>query len=122
VYGAPIRTLNPSNFGSSIQSPPCGHDRIAVLSIGSGAPIVISLDLGVGGRAAGLQRMWEHTFVRFYGFRVTEHDPERPWVIVGSGRHRVELEADIDFYEWVREQWPPDRFTVELDPWSLTPK
>jgi hypothetical protein len=64
----------------------------------------------------------EHTFVRSYGFRVTEHDPERPWVIVGSGRHRVELEAGIDFYEWVREQWPHDRFTVELDPWSLTPK
>ena len=48
--------------------------------------------------------MWEHTFVRSYGFRVTEHDPERPWVIVRSGRHRVELEADIDFYEWVRKQ------------------
>jgi hypothetical protein len=46
---------------------------------------------------------------------VPEHDPERPWVIVGSGRHRVELEAGIDFYEWVREQWPADRFTVELD-------
>jgi hypothetical protein len=43
-------------------------------------------------------------------------------VIVGSGRHRVELEAGIDFYEWVGEQWPADRFTVELDPWSLTPK
>jgi hypothetical protein len=64
----------------------------------------------------------EHTFVRSYGFRVIEHDPERPWVIVGSGRHRVELEPDIDFYEWARERWPADRFTVELDPWSLTPK
>jgi hypothetical protein len=59
-------------------------------------------------------------FVRSYSFRVIEHDPERPWVIVGSGRHWIELEADIDFHEWVREQWPPDRFTVELDPWSLT--
>jgi hypothetical protein len=61
-------------------------------------------------------------FVRSYGSRVLEHDPERPWVIVGSGRHRIELEAGIDFYEWARERWPPDRFTVELDPWSLTPR
>ena len=29
---------------------------------------------------------------------MTEHDPDRPWIIVGSGRHRVELEAGIDFY------------------------
>jgi hypothetical protein len=66
--------------------------------------------------------MCEHMFVRPYGFRVIEHDPVRPWLIIGSAHHQIELEPDIDFYTWAREQWPADRFTVEPDPWSLTPK
>jgi hypothetical protein len=140
--------LNPSNFGSSTHSPPCGQDRIAVLNIGSGTLTTTSLGVGEarrrprtplesvrshappGRRAVHHQReadiVWgyvcEHAFVRLYGFRVTEHDLERPWVIIASGRHRVELDSDVDFYQWAHEQWPPDRFTVELDPWTLTPK
>lgn len=68
------------------------------------------------------QYVREHTFVRSYGFRVTEHDPEQPWLIIGSGLHPIELDTDTDFYKWAHERWPSDRFTVELDPWSLTPR
>ena len=27
-----------------------------------------------------------------------------------------------DFFTWARQQWPTTRWTVELDPWQLTPK
>ncbi|MGI8714330.1 MAG: hypothetical protein ACR2NR_14370 [Solirubrobacteraceae bacterium] len=57
--------------------------------------------------------------MRSYSFTVTEHDPERPWIIVGSGRHAIELEDDVQFFVWAREQWPAARFTVQLDPWQL---
>ena len=41
-------SLNPSNFGSSTQSPPSGHDRIAVLNIGSGE--LITTRVRIAGR------------------------------------------------------------------------
>jgi hypothetical protein len=56
--------------------------------------------------------------VRSYSFRVIEHDSKPARIIMGPDAIRSS-EAGIDFYQWAREQWPPGRFTVELDPWSL---
>lgn len=53
-----------------------------------------------------------------YSFTVTEYDPERPWIVLGTGRHTVELEAGEDFFAWAAKQWPAARFTVQLDPWQ----
>jgi hypothetical protein len=94
-----------------------------VLNNGSGGLITSKPRSPRGpGSVASSHEICELVFVRSCGFRVIEHDPERPWLIVGSGHHQIELEPDIDFYQWAREQWPADRFTVQLDPWSLTPK
>jgi len=56
-----------------------------------------------------------------YHYTVTEHDPGRPWIVLGSGRGRVTLPDDHSFFEWAREQWPAPRWSVELDPWQLSP-
>lgn len=60
-------------------------------------------------------------FVREYGFTVTEHDPDRPWIIRQREHHTVALEDGADFFEWARGQWPESRWTIELDPWQLSP-
>jgi hypothetical protein len=39
-------------------------------------------------------------FVREYSFSITEHDPDRPWVICGHQRGTVELADDQDFFTW----------------------
>jgi hypothetical protein len=59
--------------------------------------------------------------VRSYSFTVAEHDPERPWILVGEIRRlTVELEDGQGFYEWATREWPGPRFKVELDPWELS--
>jgi hypothetical protein len=58
-------------------------------------------------------------FVREFAYTVTEHDPERPWIIRGREHHVVELEDGVEFFAWVAKQWPRERFTVEVDPWQL---
>lgn len=60
--------------------------------------------------------------MREYSFSVTEHDPDRPWVVRGHRRGVVELADDQDFFTWAHAAWPSDRCTVELDPWQLVPK
>jgi hypothetical protein len=55
-----------------------------------------------------------------YGFTLTEHDRERPWIVIGRAHHKVTLEAEESFFQWVAENWPAPRWTVELDPWALT--
>jgi hypothetical protein len=62
----------------------------------------------------------EHVFVREYAFTVTEHDPERPWIVRDRRHHTVMLEDGQSFFEWAYGEWPRERFTVELDPWQLT--
>jgi hypothetical protein len=57
--------------------------------------------------------------VRVYTFSVTEHDPERPWIVLGTGRHSVELEDGAEFFAWAAERWPRERFTVQLDSYCL---
>jgi hypothetical protein len=54
-----------------------------------------------------------------YSFTVTEHDTDRPWIVVGSDHCKVVLEDAASFYEWAHQQWPAPRWTVELDPGQL---
>jgi hypothetical protein len=58
-------------------------------------------------------------FVRDYGFTVTEHDPERPWIVHDQRHETVQLDEQANFYVWAAQHYPHDRFTVELDPWGL---
>jgi hypothetical protein len=55
-----------------------------------------------------------------FRYRVVEHDPDRPWVILGT-RTGLSLEAadGHDFREKVQEEWPSPRFAVELAPGEL---
>jgi hypothetical protein len=56
-------------------------------------------------------------FVPVFRYSVMEHDPVRPWLVVGDARHlEVELTSVGAFAAWASERWPPDRFTVTLDP------
>jgi hypothetical protein len=56
-----------------------------------------------------------------YSYTVTEHDPEQPWLVVGRARHVVTLEANQNFFEWAHERWPAPQWSVELDPYQLSP-
>jgi hypothetical protein len=53
-----------------------------------------------------------------FSFTVTEHDPARPWIVVGSERRSVELDEGRSVYEWAAAMFPRSRFTVELDPFQ----
>jgi hypothetical protein len=57
-----------------------------------------------------------------FAYTVTEHDPQRPWLIVAQSRGAVTLDDPAAFFEWVAEHWPGPRWTVELDPWQLAPE
>jgi hypothetical protein len=35
-------------------------------------------------------------FVPEYRFTVTEHDPDRPWLVLGRDRHTVDLDHTIN--------------------------
>jgi hypothetical protein len=59
-------------------------------------------------------------FVRSFSFTITEHDPDRPWIVTGVAQRTAELEDDVDFFVWAAERWPADRFTVQIDPWELS--
>jgi hypothetical protein len=56
-----------------------------------------------------------------YRYTVTEHDPERPWLVRGRTHGSVTLEDDASFFEWAHENWPAPRWSVELDPYQLAP-
>jgi hypothetical protein len=57
--------------------------------------------------------------VRKFAFTVTEHEADRPWIIRGREHRTVELDDGVQFFDWAWQEWPPGRFTVELDPWQL---
>ena len=64
------------------------------------------------------------TYVRMteYGFTLTEHDPDRPWMVLSSEHRTIKLPNNVQFFSWAREQWPSPRWTVQLDPFQLTPR
>lgn len=52
-----------------------------------------------------------------FRFTVFEHDPQRPWIVLGPTQHlTVELKRADDFAAWAAQHWSRDRFTAELDP------
>jgi hypothetical protein len=55
-------------------------------------------------------------------FTITEHDATRPWIVVGSEHRTVVLDDEANFFEWSREHFPAPRWSVELDPWQLSPE
>ncbi len=64
----------------------------------------------------------EHTFVsRTYSYALTEHDPNRPWIIRDQQQRAVELEDDENFFEFAAREHPSPRWSVELGPYQLTP-
>jgi hypothetical protein len=61
-------------------------------------------------------------FLRAYRYSVVEHDPGRPWVVVGDVQHlTVELPDVADFPAWAAEHWPRERFTATLEPGQEPP-
>lgn len=59
--------------------------------------------------------------MREYRYTVAEHEPGRPWIVIGDIRHLiVQLEDSENFYEWAAQTWPRTRYEVQLDPWQLT--
>jgi hypothetical protein len=56
-----------------------------------------------------------------YRYTVTEHDPEKPWLVRGISHGTATLEDDASFFEWAAEHWPAPRWSVELDPYQLAP-
>jgi hypothetical protein len=55
-----------------------------------------------------------------YSFTVTEHQPDKPWLVLGQERRIVELEDGENFFMWAHRAWPEPRFTVQLDPYQET--
>jgi hypothetical protein len=58
----------------------------------------------VGGGSRTELAECEHTFVRLFSFTVTEHDPDRPWMVIGVQRQVAELADDVDFFGWAAER------------------
>jgi hypothetical protein len=59
--------------------------------------------------------------MREYRFTVTEHDQDRPWLVLGREHRTTKLADELNFFAWAHEQWPAPRWSVELDPGQLTP-
>jgi hypothetical protein len=59
--------------------------------------------------------------MRRYGFQLTEHDEQKPWLIVGSRHEEIELPDDAAFFRWVAEHYPKHRYSVDPDPWTTSP-
>jgi hypothetical protein len=56
-----------------------------------------------------------------YSFTLTEHVPERPWIVIGQEYRAVVLDDGVNFFEWAHRRWPEQRWTIALDPWQLSP-
>jgi hypothetical protein len=51
-----------------------------------------------------------------YRFILTEHDPARPWLVIGAEHRTVTLDDDVNFFAWARGRWSEPRWSVELEP------
>lgn len=60
-------------------------------------------------------------FVPEFGYTLSEHDADRPWIVLAVEHQTVELPDAASFREWVRKTWPAPRWRVEPDPWALGP-
>jgi hypothetical protein len=59
-------------------------------------------------------------FVREYGYTLSEHDPDRPWIVRSIEHRTVTLDDGVSFQEWARQNYPAPRWSVEPDPWQLS--
>lgn len=55
-----------------------------------------------------------------YHYTTTEHDPDRPWIVVSTSHGQVTLPDEANFFAWAHEHWPAPRWSVQLDPWQLS--
>jgi hypothetical protein len=37
--------------------------------------------------------------VHKYSYRVSEHDPERPWIVLEQRHETIQLDHDVEFFE-----------------------
>ncbi|MGB8878727.1 MAG: hypothetical protein WCD11_20560 [Solirubrobacteraceae bacterium] len=44
--------------------------------------------------------------MREYGFTITGHDRDRPWMVLVSEHRTIELPDGLDFFTWADRQWP----------------
>lgn len=56
-----------------------------------------------------------------FSYTVAEYDPGQPWIVLGTGHATVEPPDDARFFTWAHENWPPPRWSVQLDAWELSP-
>jgi hypothetical protein len=106
--------------GRSPPRPAPGQDSNASANYSGSSEIAtmqFSLTVTVAERAG--PPTWR--FVREFSYTVTEHETQRPWIVTGTSHGRVTLPDDTSFFVWARENWPAPRWTVELDPWQLSP-
>jgi hypothetical protein len=47
-----------------------------------------------------------------FSFTATEHDLDRPWIVVGTSRGKVMLPEGENFFAWAHENWPAPRRSV----------
>jgi hypothetical protein len=59
--------------------------------------------------------------MRRYGFQLTEHDPQKPWLILNSRHEEIELPDGASFFDWAAKHFPRERYSVDVDPWTLSP-
>ena len=59
--------------------------------------------------------------MREYGYMLTEHDPSKPWLVLGREHRSVNFEDSASFFEWGAPEWPEPQWSVELDPYELSP-
>jgi hypothetical protein len=52
---------------------------------------------------------------------VVEHDPDRPFIVLGQRHETIDLEDGESFNDWAAGRYPDERFTVELDPYQISP-
>jgi hypothetical protein len=74
--------------------------------------------LGQANRNLTSMRTYVRARVRF---TLTEHDPERAWIVRGGQHCTVSLEDGVEFFAWAHEQWPAPRWSIELAPGQLAP-
>lgn len=60
--------------------------------------------------------------VREVGYTVVQYDRDRPWIVVVQRHETVQLAEDEDFNAWAKARYPEPRFSVQADPWALTPR
>ncbi len=54
--------------------------------------------------------------MRTWGYTLTRKDPSRPWIILETSHHTIDLPDEQWFGEWAGSRWAKPEFEVELDP------